>query len=124
MFVVLVYCVFFFSSRRRHTRCALVTGVQTCALSIFQCAGRTLHHLARGDAVYQVLRQTTNGHDTALADQVAASPMENHWTQRAQAAIVRAGRGPTERGESAPGARTQVHMPVPDRKSTRMNTSH
>src|SRR3546814_6873821 len=31
------YCIsifFFFSSRRRHTRCALVTGVQTCALPI------------------------------------------------------------------------------------------
>src|SRR3546814_7184057 len=27
--------VFFFSSRRRHTRCALVTGVQTCALPIY-----------------------------------------------------------------------------------------
>src|SRR3546814_17513369 len=27
--------IFFFSSRRRHTRCALVTGVQTCALPIF-----------------------------------------------------------------------------------------
>src|SRR3546814_10093307 len=25
---------FFFSSRKRHTRCALVTGVQTCALPI------------------------------------------------------------------------------------------
>src|SRR3546814_3581460 len=27
--------IFFFSSRRRHTRCALVTGVQTCALPIY-----------------------------------------------------------------------------------------
>src|SRR3546814_6319265 len=27
--------MFFFSSRRRHTRCALVTGVQTCALPIY-----------------------------------------------------------------------------------------
>src|SRR3546814_4071684 len=27
--------VFFFSSRRLHTSCALVTGVQTCALPIF-----------------------------------------------------------------------------------------
>src|SRR3546814_9544985 len=27
-------CLFFFSSRRRHTICALVTGVQTCALPI------------------------------------------------------------------------------------------
>src|SRR3546814_1895634 len=29
-----VFVVFFFTSRRRHTRCALVTGVQTCALPI------------------------------------------------------------------------------------------
>src|SRR3546814_3854304 len=29
-----VFLFFFFSSRRRHTRCALVTGVQTCALPI------------------------------------------------------------------------------------------
>src|SRR3546814_3569505 len=29
-----VFVLFFFSSRRRHTRCALVTGVQTCALPI------------------------------------------------------------------------------------------
>src|SRR3546814_2320508 len=28
------FLFFFFSSRRRHTRCALVTGVQTCALPI------------------------------------------------------------------------------------------
>src|SRR3546814_3380214 len=32
---VMVVVCFFFSSRRRHTRCALVTGVQTCALPIF-----------------------------------------------------------------------------------------
>src|SRR3546814_9713228 len=30
-----MFFIFFFSSRRRHTRCALVTGVQTCALPIF-----------------------------------------------------------------------------------------
>src|SRR3546814_15738141 len=32
--VVYFRFVFVFSSRRRHTRCALVTGVQTCALPI------------------------------------------------------------------------------------------
>src|SRR3546814_1688695 len=32
--MLMVLCSFFFSSRRRHTRCALVTGVQTCALPI------------------------------------------------------------------------------------------
>src|SRR3546814_18449641 len=36
------FCFFFFSSRRRHTRCALVTGVQTCALPI----------LSRGHALF------------------------------------------------------------------------
>src|SRR3546814_2784958 len=30
-----IFVVFFFSSRRRHTSCALVTGVQTCALPIY-----------------------------------------------------------------------------------------
>src|SRR3546814_5476924 len=30
-----MYVCVFFSSRRRHTICALVTGVQTCALPIF-----------------------------------------------------------------------------------------
>src|SRR3546814_7287380 len=35
--------VYFFSSRRRHTRCALVTGVQTCALPILTLQnGRSL----------------------------------------------------------------------------------
>src|SRR3546814_132186 len=43
-FICVVFCIIclfivsslfvFFSSRRRHTRCALVTGVQTCALPI------------------------------------------------------------------------------------------
>src|SRR3546814_6148331 len=36
--VCFLFCFFFFSSRRRHTRCALVTGVQTCALPIYGMA--------------------------------------------------------------------------------------
>src|SRR3546814_7570626 len=43
MFVSLVFC-FFFSSRRRHTRCALVTGVQTCALPISYRVGMELRY--------------------------------------------------------------------------------
>src|SRR3546814_10442069 len=35
---------FFFSSRRRHTRCALVTGVQTCALPICCCSCCSQYH--------------------------------------------------------------------------------
>src|SRR3546814_9394421 len=39
--------VFFFSSRRRHTRCALVTGVQTCALPISPDVAERVQALAR-----------------------------------------------------------------------------
>src|SRR3546814_375531 len=35
VFLQVVFWLFFFSSRRRHTRCAVVTGVQTCALPIW-----------------------------------------------------------------------------------------
>src|SRR3546814_10154113 len=43
--------MFFFSSRRRHTRCALVTGVQTCALPIFRDYQNAISFLERHPAV-------------------------------------------------------------------------
>src|SRR3546814_4951613 len=46
------YLLFFFSSRRRHTRCALVTGVQTCALPICRPAAGP----ARRRTVYETRR--------------------------------------------------------------------
>src|SRR3546814_4578579 len=39
--------MFFFSSIRRHTICALVTGVQTCALPIWVTTGRDIVHRSR-----------------------------------------------------------------------------
>src|SRR3546814_13310210 len=42
--------MFFFSSRRRHTRCALVTGVQTCALPILGCGDWRDNYLAKPDS--------------------------------------------------------------------------
>src|SRR3546814_7521856 len=45
-----LYGVFVFSSRRRHTRCALVTGVQTCALPISGARGRTRRRAGQGVA--------------------------------------------------------------------------
>src|SRR3546814_4430376 len=38
---------FFFSSRIRHTRCALVTGVQTCALPICVSSSRVTYALVK-----------------------------------------------------------------------------
>src|SRR3546814_9406202 len=51
LFLSLSFLFFFFSSRSRHTRCALVTGVQTCALPILLAAGVTAlsGSFARGD---------------------------------------------------------------------------
>src|SRR3546814_7715567 len=38
-----MWMFFFFSSRRRHTSCALVTGVQTCALPIYPVGIRSCY---------------------------------------------------------------------------------
>src|SRR3546814_2282695 len=53
---------FFFSSRRRHTRCALVTGVQTCALPISKSCYKFLF-----DLVY-TLAKTVDEQCTHLTD--------------------------------------------------------
>src|SRR3546814_20872441 len=42
--IISIFFLFFFSSRRRHTRCALVNGVQTCALPIY---GFAVYSLSR-----------------------------------------------------------------------------
>src|SRR3546814_7832455 len=47
---VLVY--FFFSSRRRDTRCALVTGVQTCALPIFDGEGTMVSYTSTIESAF------------------------------------------------------------------------
>src|SRR3546814_5743827 len=46
----MIYC--FFSSRRRHTRCALVTGVQTCALPLFRSNHEIPTHVFERDEFY------------------------------------------------------------------------
>src|SRR3546814_4274743 len=53
-----MFCFFFFSSRRRHTSCALVTGVQTCALPISTTIGR-LASMASSVAVPEASRTTS-----------------------------------------------------------------
>src|SRR3546814_1185370 len=58
---------FFFSGRRRHTRCALVTGVQTCALPIF--ADGLLHQAALDVTEQRDVLQDRSGEDLgALGD--------------------------------------------------------
>src|SRR3546814_11220624 len=58
--------VFFFSSRRRHTRCALVTGVQTCALPIFVSPDVQPRHLMISAILAPIeVRMRVEDHHTA-----------------------------------------------------------
>src|SRR3546814_4806422 len=68
----------FFSSRRRHTRCALVTGVQTCALPISRKAV---------DAVFAVIADAA-----AKGDEVSVSGFGKF---KVKAAPAREGRNPS-----------------------------
>src|SRR3546814_14556843 len=71
---------FFFSSRRRHTRCALVTGVQTCALPIlfylamapryFGPVCRRLAEAGLNSAAARVVLEKPIGQDLASAQAV------------------------------------------------------
>src|SRR3546814_5212060 len=63
---------FFVSSIRRHTRCALVTGVQTCALPIYSGIKHRSH------------RMNTPGHDHDAREWEA----QEHARRQARAAAV------------------------------------
>src|SRR3546814_10832284 len=54
---VVIFC---FASRRRHTRCALVTGVQTFALPIYLFAGLTAE---QADLAYVLMVSGRAGHE-------------------------------------------------------------
>src|SRR3546814_3165213 len=65
--------MFVFSSRRRHTRCALVTGVQTCALPILRPDRILLQELRDGTAFFY-LRNVNSGHPGSITTVHAGSP--------------------------------------------------
>src|SRR3546814_4147519 len=80
---------FFFSSSRRHTSCALVTGVQTCALPIFVILAMIAGFLAL--RLYSVLGKRT-GHE----QEPALRPAE----ERAKVTIVQPRPVPEMAGDS------------------------
>ena len=62
---------FFFSSRRRHTRCADVTGVQTCALPI--CPLCTLSNRERTEPFRKRSMMKASYHQVAVPDVLVLS---------------------------------------------------
>src|SRR3546814_1537124 len=131
--------IFFFSSRRRHTRCALVTGVQTCALPIFDVPGQQGHvaypHLAdnpitRLIAILAEIEGLTLDEGTdwfqpsniEVTDLNVGNPAHNVIPGRAQARLsIRF--HDRHRGADL-AARIEAIAPRQDRKSTRLNYSH
>src|SRR3546814_8936522 len=103
--------IFFFSSRRRHTRCALVTGVQTCALPI--CA-------APGALMAQTEEPRGPAGQMDDADEIVVTG------QPERGAVV--GNVRPEQQLSAADVRglgvTSISEMIADRKSTRLNSSH
>src|SRR3546814_5912736 len=89
---MLLLCCFF-SSRRRHTSCALVTGVQTCALPIFLCLAvhcdlvlvGQFHCRARGERCHSTLHagagQVERSASASSAFCVAASAQRSSAVQ-------------------------------------------
>src|SRR3546814_3487424 len=108
---------FFFSSRRRHTSCALVTGVQTCALPI-------LEDIAR--AIDPRLADTEDDIDTIGG---LAATLAGHVPQAGEC-LEHVSGWTLEVIEADPRrvARLRLHPPArqaeEDRKSTRLNSSH
>src|SRR3546814_10085975 len=76
--------LFFFSSRRRHTRCALVTGVQTCALPIYATGfALTKELVGRVEASTQRVKLLVLGHDGSAQFLAHDRRTQRVWAQRA-----------------------------------------
>src|SRR3546814_10038606 len=120
MYVYLICVYFFFSSRRRHTRCALVTGVQTCALPI------SVLQLLQSRAIAELVVR-----DMALDDDREFNPKANPGEETPSTGPI-AWLKRMFAGEPAPVDANRSEAPTPittsdaqlDRKSTRLNSSH
>src|SRR3546814_4004940 len=124
--------MFFFSSSSRHTRCALVTGVQTCALPIYE-AQRGPEHRILINGIGQSdggEERNEGGEGTDVADAID----DRRHAQRSDGQPGEIGSGDYADAQGAASARfqpdarksrkTATARHQKDRKSTRLNSSH
>src|SRR3546814_3371352 len=130
MSFLFISCYFFFSSRRRHTRCALVTGVQTCALPIYE--------LDMG--VVQAAQLIKRNVDSSMANGIATELRTRGYEPKDFTILAYGGNGPLHACGIANALGVSKILAPPysstfsacgagnvnqiDRKSTRLNSSH
>src|SRR3546814_16852439 len=104
------FVVFFFSSRRRHTRCALVTGVQTCALPIcLQQDYRRSLNIAFAESGYPgEIAWRAPPTDITADEEVAAAFIVAALPAALRKAVAR-----QRRGDGAPAAPSRILWPWP-----------
>src|SRR3546814_5349051 len=114
--------LFFFSSRRRHTRCALVTGVQTCALPIFSGIIALGTVGENNSLMYEEKIATLTAIVEAVAGRVPVITGASEYDARR---AIRYGQAAAKAGANGLMLLPpMVYVPRPDRKSTRLNSSH
>src|SRR3546814_8086564 len=126
----LFFFTFLFSSRRRHTRCALVTGVQTCALPIFGVAffteivgaGPTRNCDILGVGMFDSCEIRIHPTGAAIARLSTKSQGQGHETTYAQILATEIGI-PADDIMIEEGNTDTAPYGLGDRKSTRLNSS-
>src|SRR3546814_6355436 len=123
----MLFHMLFFSSRRRHTRCALVTGVQTCALPIFSLRSSSLweprHPLLKVFVMHYLFCKT------CFAFFVFVKTQEGESTLKFSFVVVLVGSKPETgfknvwKSFRSPFS-AEAERQSKDRKSTRLNSSH
>src|SRR3546814_4449335 len=112
---------FFFSSRRRHTRCALVTGVQTCALPIFRPIANALLRDVRQRAEAKHLRAVASRCDAFLTSYPKCG---RTWLRYLLSHYLAETVGLGFQPDLVSTFRILPNFDCEDRKSTRLNSSH
>src|SRR3546814_5260633 len=125
----------FFSSRRRHTRCALVTGVQTCALPIYVTTGPWIRNTLKADKaeereqalsdIYRVMRPgepPTLETAEALFAGLFFDP--DRYDLSAVGRVKLNMRLDLDAEDTVTTLRTEDILAVVARQSTRLNSSH
>src|SRR3546814_4962299 len=129
MSVLVSVLFFFFSSRRRHTRCALVTGVQTCALPIYDNGASPEIMTQPG---YDRPSETRDGrtieygeYPQGIGTETTMAGIGTHWASAANTPWRWWKRVQYQGGTHTPFLISWPgHMGNRDRKSTRLNSSH